>query len=128
MNTTRIYLYAGILLALTFACKSSQTAVAPAPDPAVGTWQYLVSGTPNGDYPGTFMIKKEGDAYSGEIGAEGQFVPLRDVVVEGNTLSANFDFMGMFIAMKGELVGDTYKGQTTVDYMSFPITAQRTAK
>ena len=127
MKRISLFFYGVVLASFFSACKTQPgTSSAPAVDPAAGTWEYLVAGTPNGDYPGTFIIRKDGDTYAGEIGADGQFAPLRDVALEnGNVLSFNFDFMGMYIQVKGELSGESFSGKTTVDYMDFPITANR---
>ncbi|MGB3588167.1 MAG: hypothetical protein WBA23_16580 [Tunicatimonas sp.] len=103
------------------SCASSKTM---AYDPA-GTWNYSVTGTPNGTVDGTFVISKNGDAYAGELRSSQGNITLEDLTIEGQALKAVFDYSGTELTMNGMFEGDTFDGEVAAGYDSFDMTASR---
>jgi len=115
------------------SAKATSTAAAPVGAAAfVGKWRGSVS-SPNGDMPVNCEIKKEGSGFVGVIsGLEGD-VPLRDIVIAGDTVTAgtvmsmqgtSFEVWYSFIRKDDTLSGSasaTFNGQA----MSFPMTLTR---
>lgn len=118
VQRTLIFLVA-VLVA--YACASTKTVV----DVSIGTWDYVVKGTPEGDITGNFVIAKTGDTYTGYVeGAQGR-TDLRDVTIENDQLKSNFDYSGYTIMLTGTFAGDTFDGKISVDYNDFPLTATK---
>ncbi len=103
------------------SCASSKTMVY---DPA-GTWNYSVTGTPNGTVDGTLVISKNGDAYAGELRSSQGNIALDDLMIEGQALNATFDYSGTELTMNGVFEGDTFDGEVAAGYDSFDMTASR---
>jgi hypothetical protein len=107
---------------VAYACASTKKS---AIDVSVGTWDYVVKNTPEGDLSGIFVIAKTGDTYTGYLeGAQGR-TDLRDVTVENDQLKCNFDFSGYTIMMTGTFAGDNFDGKVSVEYNDFPLTATK---
>ncbi|MBL7870668.1 MAG: TonB-dependent receptor [Cyclobacteriaceae bacterium] len=109
------------------AINSDPTAVVE----AVGRWAYSIE-SPQGANGGTVKITKEGDAYSGTIinSRMQKETPLKDVRVNGNELSFNYEASfgptTNTVTVKGVITGDSFAGVMTVgQFGAFPMTAKR---
>ena len=109
---------------IAYGCATSKKAA----DISVGTWDYKITDTPNGDYEGNFVIAKEGDAYTGSLNTDMGSTPLEGITVEEDNLSCTFDFQGYEILMKGKFEGTNFTGNVSVDYNEFPMTATKRAE
>ncbi len=115
-----------LLSILVFGCAGSKKAVYS----PVGTWEYTVIGTPNGDYPGTFILTQTEEGMKGimksyEYG-ESELESLTYTTGESNEMKCMLYLSGMDLSMTGVFVGDTFSG--TIDAGqngAFPITASR---
>jgi len=121
-----------ILLVLAFfaySCASTKTAKTAAPakavDISIGSWDYKIQGTPEGDVTGVLVIAKEGEVYSGTLNTTMGSMPLENVTVTDNNLKATFNYMGYTIDMTGLFAGDALTGKVSVEYNDFPMTATR---
>ncbi len=94
----------------------------------LGIWEYVVKNTPEGDFTGTMVISKDGDAYSAVMKSPDQETPLHNVVIDGDNFSGSFDYMGYNVIMKGVFAGDSLTGEMSVEYNSFPFTATKVKK
>lgn len=88
-------LFAVVFIALIAGCASTRT---PAEKVAVGTWNYTVYGTPEGDVDGVVTFVLEQGRLAGQIGAAviPGTVPLEKVALEEGrlTFSAAFEMDG----------------------------------
>ena len=123
--------YLNLFLILVFAvafssCKGTKATASKAKKytPA-GTWEYLITGIPDGDQSGTMTIMEGSDGMSGKISSDAGETDLEDLVIEDNILTATFSVQGYDIEMKGTFEGDTYKGNISVAGYEFPVTATR---
>lgn len=108
---------------VAYACAPTKK-VAQTPT-AVGTWDYVVKNTPEGDLSGVLVISHNGDAYAGYMqNSQGQ-VDLRNITIVDDQLKCDFDFMGYMILMTGVFADDNFEGKVSVDYNDFPVTAKK---
>jgi len=117
----------GVLLT---SCDTAKRAVATSAaktvkmeDPYVGSWDYIVKDTPNGDVEGVLVIKKEMDTYSALISGEAGELDLSGFAIEDNALEGTFDYQGYEVTVKGTFSGKMIKGDMGVEYMTFPMEA-----
>lgn len=102
-------------------CASSKTM---AYDPA-GTWNYTVTGTPNGDVNGKLILSKNGDNYTGEMQSAEGSASLDNLQIEDQKLTANLNYQGMDLTVSGTFEGDNFDGEVAAGYDSFDMTASR---
>lgn len=119
MMKKAIILFVAILSA--YACASTKSVS----DVSVGTWDYLIKNTPEGDMTGNFVIVKEGENYSGSLNSTQGSIPLENVKIEDGNLTSNFSYMGYTVNMSGKFETTTFDGKVSVDYNDFPMTATK---
>lgn len=106
---------------IAYGCASSKKVV----DISIGTWDYIVKGTPSGDVEGNFVIVKEGDTYTGSLNGDQGSIPLENITIEDGKLKCTFDFQGYEVLMQGTFEGNSFTGNSSVDYNEFPMTATK---
>jgi hypothetical protein len=100
----------------------------------VGSWEGKIN-SPQGERPMNASFKKEGDAYSGTVTAMSRDVPLSDIKVEGNKVSAkaNIDTGQAVVTINYKLTldGDKLNGTGDVDFggqsFTFDVELKRAA-
>ncbi|REG92758.1 amidohydrolase family protein [Algoriphagus antarcticus] len=96
-----------------------------------GNWEYT-SESPAGSSGGILSIQKEGSDYTGTItyddpsGSGKATSPIKNVVLDGSTLSFSFDVtangMEILVEVSGEVDSDSFKGTMNVgEFGSFPF-------
>ena len=88
----------------------------------VGTWDYEVTDTPNGDYDGQLVIEKDGKSYKGKMVAEGGSQDLRDLKIEGDNISFKIYAEGFDCSISLTREGNSLKGKVKVDGETYPMT------
>jgi outer membrane receptor protein involved in Fe transport len=98
---------------------------------AVGTWNYTIE-TPQGSTTGNFVIKKEGDVYSGTTTSSrtNQTTPFTSVTVSGNELTAlytaNFGGNEVPVTIKGTITENNFDGSMSFgQFRTIPLKAKR---
>ena len=56
-----------LFVLLAAGCAASREAAAPSP---VGTWSYVVEGTPEGDARGVLVLTREDDGWTGQFSSD----------------------------------------------------------
>ena len=109
-----------VLGALFTACKTSQSTASK----YVGEWHYTIDweGT---EYPIKMVINSSDDGYTGMFSSEWGDLPLDDLVIEENNLTATYDFQGNMVDFKGTFEGDTFKGLSSSGGYEIPMEAVR---
>jgi len=113
-----IFLMAALV---AYACASSKKVA----DVSVGTWDYVVKNTPEGDLSLTMVIEKSDDAYTGYLESSQGRTDLKDVKIENGNMNCNFDYAGYKVLMTGLFEGDVFNGKVSVDYNDFMVVATR---
>ena len=114
-----------LALFVAVGCKTTQKVAAYTP---TGIWSYVVKDTPMGEIGGMLTLMKEGDVYSGKIEGDTGTTDLKDVKMEGNTMTCTFVSEGYEVAMKLLFAGETATGTASAAGYDFPVVANRTQK
>jgi hypothetical protein len=128
-----IFLVLFATLPLFFSCSGSKKFVKTSSEKqneltnasVVGTWSFIVKGTPQGDVNGNMILSVNEGILKGLINSGGVQTDIRDIKVENNVLSGVFDFNQMTINMKGTFSESSYKGSVETQGYTFPMTATK---
>jgi len=109
-----------VIGALFTACKTSQNTASR----YVGEWHYTIDweGT---EYPIKMIINSSDDGYTGMFSSEWGDLPIDDLVIEEDKLTATYDFQGNLVDFKGTFEGDTFKGLSSSGGNEYPMEAVR---
>lgn len=125
------------ILSLGGCSSSKKTASAPPPAtptaPAapvvtsyIGTWNFTVTGTPDGDTKGEMTISQAGNVLKGIISSgDGGQSEIKDLKIVNNVLTGLFDYNGMSINMTGTFNGNSFEGKVEAQGYAFPMTATK---
>jgi hypothetical protein len=115
-------LLAVIALYSCASTKTSKTAITPA-----GDWEYLIAGTPEGDFKGIMNITKQGDTYTAKMNANGSELALEKFTWNPETKKVNGElyYSGTQVLFDATLNGDELVGDMSAGGMSFPFKATR---
>lgn len=117
-----------VALAILASCGGAKKAVYS----PVGAWNYVVTGTPNGDAEGVMTItKSESGELSGTFNSS-QYgeSKMENLTYDAETkaLTCTFYLSGIDLSLAGNFVGDTFSGTIDAGQMgAFPITGNRNA-
>ena len=89
-----------------------------------GEWEFSVV-TPDYTYKGVMELTEEDGSYTGLIISEGVETELKEVMIEGDTLTFSMNAQGFECKIKGEFDGDSFKGEVLVEGMALPMTAKK---
>lgn len=110
----------GLIALMVFGCATTKNV-----ESAVGTWDFLLKGTPNGDIEGYFTIVKDIDKFTGVIYSNEGSNQLNNISIEDEVLECNFNYQGYKVDMQGSFEGKLFNGKMTVEYNDFPLTATK---
>ncbi len=110
----------GLIALMVFGCATTKNL-----ESAVGTWDFILKGTPNGDITGYFTIVKDIDKYTGVIYSNEGSNQLNNISIDNERLECNFNYQGYKVVMEGDFDGRSLDGKMTVDYNDFPLTATK---
>lgn len=119
----KIILLSLSMLFLLAGCASMKNRWTP-----VGTWEYLVTNTPDGDASGTLIITMSKEEYAGVLHSTnyGDAEISNFLINEEHALSGSFNMAGYDFYLKGTFDGDTFTGQVESSIAEpFPMTAKR---
>lgn len=91
----------------------------------VGTWNYTVYNTPEGNITDIFRIDQVNDQLKGEFRLMGYSLEMEDLQIADNKLTANVSVEGYKAQLTGEFTKDVFKGKARVDYNEFRIEATK---
>ncbi len=137
LTTQVVFLMLPVAIMFFEGCSSSKkTASAPASTAQtlpvatvtgsyIGTWNFTVTGTPDGDTKGEMIISQAGDILKGMIGSAGGQSEIKDLKIVNNVLTGLFDYDGMSINMTGTFNGNSFEGKVDAQGYTFPLTATK---
>jgi len=93
----------------------------------IGSWEYLVIGTPNGDASGTFILTQVEDVFKGTFrSAEYGDAEMENLYYSEGKMTCQFFIAGIDLIMNGTFEGETFIGSIDGGQEGlFPITANR---
>ena len=111
---------------IIFLCAFGLLVTSCAPGP-VGTWNYSVTGTPQGDYAGVMTISKINKGYSATLNSQGTETRFNkfNYIKEGKKTEGDFDFSGTNILFSAQLNKDQLNGTMSTSGMEFTFKATR---
>ncbi len=87
-----------------------------------GKYNYVIT-TPMGEQSGYVIINRDGDKYTGIVGSDQGTTPIQNLVVEGNKLTGNFEFMSYDISMDGLFSASALEGKFVAEGYEIPYKA-----
>ena len=93
----------------------------------VGSWDYTVTGTPNGDYAGTMIITKIKKQYAATLNSQGGDLPFKKFSFDPKTKKStgDFDYQGTPIYFDATVKETDMEGNMSTDDAKFPFKATR---
>jgi hypothetical protein len=93
----------------------------------VGSWDYTITGTPNGDYAGTLNVTKIKKQYAATLNSQGSDLPFKKFAFDPKTkkASGDFDYQGMPISFGAMVKENDMAGNVSTDDAQFPFKAAR---
>lgn len=119
LHTFRFLLY--ILLTVFFAGCAASKVTTPN---YIGRWNYEID-TPQGRQSGWIILNQEGKEVTGSINSDMGSVDLRDLKIDNNVMTANFNAFDMDMDLSGEFVEDVLNAKIIVQGYELPFTAQK---
>ncbi|MBL7859123.1 MAG: hypothetical protein JNM57_15630 [Cyclobacteriaceae bacterium] len=117
------------ILVVAASCASTvktKTAAAPAPSP-VGSWDYSITGTPEGDFVGVITITEQEKKYAATMNANGNDMSFTSLnyAPETKKVTGDFSYSGTSVYFDADLNGDELTGKMSAGGMDFPFKATR---
>ena len=123
LRTMRKIYFIFLLAVLTVGCAGTRKVVYS----PVGTWEYMVIGTPSGDTNGVFILTKTDDVFTGTFNSsEYGNTEMENLFYVDGKITCQFYLAGIDLSMSGIFTGESFSG--TIDAGEtgvFPITANR---
>ena len=118
----QIYLPFLFIFLLWFSSCATSKKAAYSP---VGTWNYTVQGTPNGNITGKMIIDQAGDTYTGHIQSDMGKIPMEDLTIKGKDMTSNLVVNGSPVTVQGAFDENIFSGKVKVGYDTYDITANK---
>ena len=90
-----------------------------------GTWDYVVTGTPDGNVPGTFTINQVGDSYTGTVTVGDGSVSMENLEAKGDQLTFSVSIEGAVYEVALTFKGDKFSGTVKFQGESFSISGAK---
>lgn len=119
-------LFSFVIAVLVFAScnttKTSKVEVTP-----TGTYAYSITGTPEGDFSGDFIITSQDKNYTAKLNAAGNELPFNACSWDpsSNKVTGDFTYSGYNVYFDATLNGEELNGTVSAEGTSFPFKATR---
>lgn len=129
-------LYTIILLAVlaagcasvgTTTSTSTTSKTTPPAAVATGNWDYVITGTPEGDFAGIMVITSANQGYTATMNTSAGNLDFNRFSFDAATGKATgeFSYSGTGVSFDATVVGDTMNGNVNAGGMEFPFKATR---
>jgi len=117
-----IFVFVALIIASCASTKTSKVVITPA-----GNWDYIITGTPEGDFSGVMSIVTENKLYSAKMTASGSEITIYKFTWDEPTLKVGgeFNYSNYTVLLDAALAGEEMVGSMSVEGMSFPFKATR---
>lgn len=121
MKKLVVFFIAVIALASCTTTKSSKV-ITPA-----GTWDYTITGTPEGDFFGAMIITSQDKMFSAKMNSQGSEIVIDKFTWDATTQKVGgvFDYSGYPVLFEATLAGEELTGTMAVEDSAFPFKATR---
>ena len=92
-----------------------------------GSWNYTVTGTPQGDFTGDLIVTKNEKGYAAKLSNKDGEIPFNLFTYnkKEKKSTGTFDFSGTTVDFKAGVEKEQMKGTMTAGGMEFPFTASK---
>jgi hypothetical protein len=113
-----------IAITITACVATKTTTKAPSP---TGSWDYTITGTPQGDFKGVMIIAEADKMLTAKLISDGAELPIDKFVFNKETqkMSGEFDYSGALILLDAVLNVNEITGNMSTSGMNFPFKATR---
>lgn len=114
-----------IIILLLAACTATKT-TAPVASIA-GDWDYVVSGTPEGDFKGVLSITPSANTFTAKMSMGAGDTPVQNFSYETSLkkITGEVPYNEFMVALDAVMAGDELAGSISAGGMSFPFKATR---
>jgi len=93
----------------------------------VGTWNYTISGTPQGDFTGTMVVAKKDAGYAASLKAPDSEMAFEQFTFDkkAGRSAGSFNYQNMGVNFDAGVTKEAMDGSVSVQGMSFPFKATR---
>jgi hypothetical protein len=117
-----IFVFAALIIASCASVKNTKVVITPA-----GNWDYVITGTPEGDFSGVMSIVSENALYSAKMISSGSEITIYKFTWDEPTKKAGgeFNYSNYTVLFDATLAGEEMIGSMSVEGQSFPFKATR---
>lgn len=92
-----------------------------------GSWDYKVTGTPQGDFTGELIVAKNDQGYSAKLKNKDGEISFNSFTYDKKEKKSagKFDFSGTTVDFSANMEKDQLKGSMTAGGMEFPFSASK---
>ena len=112
-----------ILTIFTFFLASDCATTKKSAPGFIGSWNYTVYDTPEGDVPGEFIISQSDNGYTGKFKVRGMTIDMQDLKIEDDKISCYMWVEGYKVNFSGQFEGNNFEGTGSFDDNEFKFTA-----
>lgn len=122
MKNVLYLMFAMVMLSSCATTKTSTLAVSPA-----GNWDYVITGTPEGDFSGVMTIIDENKIYTAKMTANGSEINIYKFTWDATTMKigGEFNYSNYTVLLDAGMAAEEMIGTMSVEGMSFPFKATR---
>lgn len=122
MKKIIVFLISLVVITSCATNKTSKAKITPA-----GTWDYSITGTPEGDFNGVMIVTELEKTFSAKMTSRGNELNIDNFTWDGVTtkVSGEINYTGYIVTLNATLSGDEMTGNMFVEGESFPFKANR---
>jgi hypothetical protein len=120
----KLFVFAITVMMFTACATTSTSKVEVTP---VGTWTYSITGTPEGDFNGDFVVGTQDKNYTAKLYASGNELPFNSCAWDkaNSKVTGDFTYSGYNVYFDATLNGEELNGTVSAEGNSFPFKATR---
>jgi hypothetical protein len=117
-----IFVFIALMSVSCVSTKTTKVVITPA-----GNWDYLITGTPEGNFSGVMSIVSENNIYSAKMTASGSELTINKFTWDepNKKLGGEFNYSGYPVLFDATMSGEEMAGSMSVEGMNFPFKATR---
>ncbi len=117
-----IFVFVVLIIASCASTKTSKIVITPA-----GNWDYIITGTPEGDFSGVMSITTQDKTFSAKMNASGSELTINNFTFDEATkkVAGDLDYSGTTVLFDALLNGEEMVGAMSAGGMNFPFKATR---
>lgn len=117
-----IFAFVALIIVSCTSTKTTTVVITPA-----GNWDYVITGTPEGDFSGVMSIVSENALYSAKMTASGSEITIYKFSWDepSKKVGGEFNYSNYTVLFDAAVAGEEMVGSMSVEGMNFPFKATR---